>query len=179
MSHWSCSRVLSLRASFYLGEFSLRNITKNANKILTALMRFTSLSPIITMHIRNPVEEKMEKMLSLHTEHKIRKNICLSNIIIKNKDLFLFFYDKCVHKIYLQNLTTYLPIITSFLWSSFLLYVVFRKLQCELRKAQTFLALLFFPQSLLKLLWFILDLPYSIYWFVSDKVMVNMVMLFF
>lgn len=69
----------TLGQTFNLTESTLHNMMKNANKIHSDMIQFTSLTAMATMHIRNPAVEKGE-MLSPCLEHKTRKKICLSNI---------------------------------------------------------------------------------------------------
>lgn len=67
---------------FNLGEFTVCNITNDANKICSAVTYCASLFAIRYEKLNY---RKKEKMLSLYTEHEARRKIHLSNVVLKTK----------------------------------------------------------------------------------------------
>lgn len=75
---------------FELGESTVRGIKKIEDKIRTSVTAGATVSLSKTSHARNPLFEKMEKMLSIWIEDKNQKNMPLNGecIRIKAKRIF-------------------------------------------------------------------------------------------
>ena len=55
---------------FGLGESTIRNIKANAEKIRASVLQSMPLSAKISIRVRNPLVQKMEKMFSLYVERR-------------------------------------------------------------------------------------------------------------
>lgn len=75
----------TLKHAYNLGESTLHNIKKKAEKIQCALIQSPPLSAKETTRIRNSLTKRMEKVLLLYIKHKMKKNSSLGNLQHRSK----------------------------------------------------------------------------------------------
>ena len=73
---------------FNLGESTIRNTVRSADKICAAVIQSSSLSSKITTKVCNPILEKMEKLLCTLTM-KIQRKVVL-NAMVRFKVLRIY-----------------------------------------------------------------------------------------
>lgn len=80
----------ALGRHFNLGESTIRRIKSQADKIREAVINSADLSAKVTTKVRNPIIEKMEKLLNLYIENENKKNQPLSNASLRAKALSIY-----------------------------------------------------------------------------------------
>ncbi|XP_059800174.1 tigger transposable element-derived protein 1-like isoform X2 [Hypanus sabinus] len=80
----------ALGRHFGLGESTIRNIKKNAEKIKSAVVDSSQVSSKIVTKVRNPIMTKMEKMLSLYIERETKTKTTLSFDHLRVKALEIY-----------------------------------------------------------------------------------------
>uniref|UniRef100_S4RNI2 HTH CENPB-type domain-containing protein n=1 Tax=Petromyzon marinus TaxID=7757 RepID=S4RNI2_PETMA len=80
----------ALGRAFNLGESTIRAINKNSAKIRSSVMHSTPLSAKKTTRVRNPLLEKMEKMLVVWVEDQYQKKIHISSSATRAKAMELY-----------------------------------------------------------------------------------------
>lgn len=73
-----------------LGESTIHNIKKNAEKNSNCYGPPTPLSAKVTKRVRNPLMQKKEKMHSLYTENEMKKKSSLGNLQFRSKTLKIY-----------------------------------------------------------------------------------------
>jgi hypothetical protein len=80
----------SLGRLYNVNESSIRTIRKNAERIRNSVARSCSLTAKKTVRVRNPLLEKIEKMLAIWVEDQNKKKMVVNSRIIRTKALKLY-----------------------------------------------------------------------------------------
>lgn len=80
----------SLGRLYNVNESSIRTIKKNAERIRNSVAQSCSLAAKKTVRVRNPMLEKIEKMLVIWVEDRNKKKMAVNSRIIRTKALKLY-----------------------------------------------------------------------------------------
>jgi DDE superfamily endonuclease./Tc5 transposase DNA-binding domain./CENP-B N-terminal DNA-binding domain. len=80
----------SLGRFYNVNESSIRTIKKNAERIRNSVAQSCSLAAKKTVRVRNPLLEKIEKMLAIWVEDQNKKKMTVNSRIIRTKALKLY-----------------------------------------------------------------------------------------
>ncbi|XP_023706958.1 tigger transposable element-derived protein 1 isoform X2 [Cryptotermes secundus] len=80
----------SLGRLYHINESSVRTIKKNAERIRNSVAQSCSLTAKKTVRVRNPLLEKIEKMLAIWVEDQNKKKMVVNSRIIRMKALKLY-----------------------------------------------------------------------------------------